>query len=235
MKKTKLNPYKYLSIVLATLTLILFSFSSDVTIPYCIITGALIIYLGTKIIAKPSNQKNVYVYIGYFCIYIVLSMLTLGPILYLVIPHFADKYVLTMITVVNNDKVNNKRSFIWNSPIEGTKLSVEENYLYNASSTAIYLISAPYVYENSRIPYLGNGLQLKEIIEPNEMIKNRYEIYYYLQIPPDVIEVKVGKFGRNFPSKKNQSTNIFSSHTYFFIVTQEQYRQLSGYDASVFY
>lgn len=232
MTNPRYNPYKYASIVLAILTIILFSLSPDVTIPYCILTGALIVYLGIKIITKLYDYKSFYGFIGYFSVYIVIAALTLGPIFYLVVPHFANKYISTTITIVGENEVNDSHTFLWNGPIKGTMLSADEKYIYNDSDEPIFLISAPYVHAYSKYPYFGSGLQLIEKIEPKEIIKNNYKIYSYLKLPPDSIKVTVGRHGRNLPYREISGSS--SSSTFYFIVNKEQYNQLWGYEDSFF-
>ena len=214
MSKNCYNPYKYTTIVLAIIVAILFFFSPDCTIPYYILSGSVIIYVGWKISVFTYEGSRKLTLVAYIFAYLIVVALTLGPIFYLVIPHYADEYLFANVTSVEQDGPKYQHTFIWNSPVDGTTLSRGQDYLYNNTEESIYLVSVSYVPVKSHYPILDGGIQLKEVIGTKEIIKNNYNVFSYLEMPPDTITEKMRRF------------ELASSKTYFFIVTEDQYFKL---------
>ena len=216
MSKNNYNPYKYTTIVLAIIVAVLFYFSSDCAIPYYILSGSIILFIGWKIGVFVNEGRSKLSFMAYVLGYMIVSALTLGPIFYLVIPHYADEYLFANIMSVEQNGTKFNHTFIWNSPVEGITLSRGQDYLYNNTEDSIYLVSVSYVPVKSLYPVLDGGIQLKEVIEPKEIIKNNYNVFSYLEMPPDTITEKMRRF------------ELASSKTYFFIVTETQYFKLMG-------
>ena len=214
MSKSFYNPYKYTVIVLAIVVAVLFFFSPDCTIPYYILSGSFIIYLGWKIGVFTYEGRRKLTLVAYVLAYLIVAVLTLGPIFYLGIPHYANEYLFANVVSVEQDGTKYHHTFIWNSPVEGTSLSRSQEYLYNSTDEPIYLVSVSYVPVKSHYPILGGGVQLKEVIESKEIIKNNYNVFSYLEIPPDTITEKMRRF------------ELATSKTYFFVVSEDQYFNL---------
>lgn len=220
MSKNCNNPYKYTAIALAIIVAVLFFFSPDCTIPYYILSGSIIAYLGWKIGVFTYEGRRKLTLVAYIFAYMMVAALTLGPIFYLVIPHYANEYLFANVMSVEQDGTKYQHAFIWNSPVEGTSLSRGQDYLYNNCENPIYLLSVSYVPVKSHYPTFGSGIQLKEVIEPKEIIKNNYNIFSYLEIPPDTITEKMKRF------------EFVSSKTYFFIVSEDQCQELMSPSSS---
>ena len=77
--------------------------------------------------------------------YTIVAALTLGPIFYLGIPHYANEYLFANVVSVEQDGTKYQHTFIWNSPVEGTSLSRGQEYLYNSTDEPIYLVSVSYI------------------------------------------------------------------------------------------
>lgn len=214
MSKKHYNPYKYTTIALAIIVAVFFYFSSDCAIPYYILSGSIILFIGWKVGVFVNEGRSKLSFVAYILGYMIVSALTLGPIFYLVIPHYADEYLFANIMTIERNGTKYNHTFIWNSPVEGITLSRGQDYLYNDTEESIYLISISYVPVKSSFPIFGGGVQLKEVIEPKEIIKNNYNVFSYLETPPDTITEKMRRF------------EIASSKTYFFIVTEDQYFKL---------
>lgn len=205
------NPYKYTTIAFAIIVAVLFFFSPDCIIPYYILSGSVILFLGWKIGVITYEGKRKLTFVAYVLAYLIMTALTLGPIFYLVIPHYADKYLFANVVSIGQDGAKYQHPFIWNSPVEGTSLSRGQEYLYNDTDDPIYLVSVSYVPIKAHYPVLGSDIQLKEVVESKEIIKNNYNIYSYFEIPPDTITENMRRF------------ELASSKTYFFIVSEDQY------------
>ena len=214
MSKSFYNPYKYTVIVLAIVVAVLFFFSPDCTIPYYILSGSFIIYLGWKIGVFTYEGRRKLTLVAYVLAYLIVALLTLCPIFYLVIPHYADEYLFANVMSVEPNGTKYQHTFIWNSPVEGTSLSRGQEYLYNNTEGPIYLVSVSYVPVKSHYPILGGGVQQKEVIESKEMIKNNYNVFSYLEMPPDTITENMRRF------------ELATSKTYFFVVSEDQYFRL---------
>ena len=214
MSKSSYNPYKYTAIVLAIVVAVLFFFSPDCIIPYYILSGSFIIYLGWKIGVFTYGGRRKLTLVACVLAYTIVAALTLGPIFYLGIPHYANEYLFANVVNVALDGTKYQHTLIWNSPVEDTSLSRGQEYLYNNTEEPIYLVSVSYVPVKSHYPVFGGGVQLKEAIEPKEIIKNSYNVFSYLEIPPDTITEKMRRF------------ELTSSKTYFFIVSEDQYFKL---------
>ena len=76
--------------------------------------------------------------------YTIVAALTLGPIFYLGIPHYANEYLFANVVNVEQDGTKYQHTLIWNSPVEGTSLSRGQEYLYNNTEEPIYLVSVSY-------------------------------------------------------------------------------------------
>lgn len=214
MSMHSFNPYKYTTILLAIIVAVLFFFSPDCSIPYYILSGSVIIYLGWKISVFTYDGGRKLTFVAYVFAYLILSALTLGPIFYFVIPHYAEEYLFANVMSVEQDGTKYQHTLIWNSPVEGTSLSRGQDYLYNNTEDPIYLVSVSYVPVKSHYPVFGGGVQLKEVIEPKEIIKNNYNVFSYLEIPPDTITENMRRF------------ELATSKTYFFVVSEDQYCKL---------
>ena len=218
MNKQSFNPYKYTSLVVAVIAIALIwikGFSIVYEGIYYILTASLIVYCGWKLMSIVKDDCNSKFGLAvFFVIYTIVAALTLGPIFYLGIPYYANEYLFANVVSVEQDGTKYQHTFIWNSPVEGTSLSRGQEYLYNSTDEPIYLVSVSYIPVKSHYPILGGGVQLKEVIEPKEIIKNNYNVFSYLEIPPDTITEKMRRF------------ELTSSKTYFFIVSEDQYFKL---------
>ena len=108
MKKGLHNPYKYSAFILAALIIammIIRGYDINYSWIYSLLAISIILYCGWKVtvLVDESNGKRSFAL--FFIIYTFIVSITLGPILYLAIPHFADKYLFANITEIkDNDK-----------------------------------------------------------------------------------------------------------------------------------
>lgn len=230
MKKSKRTPNKHIAIALSSIAFVLFLFSPDCTWAYWLGCGFLILYIGW-VIGKQMDEfdSKRASWVLVFPMSTFITSVILVPILYFLIPNIANKYIITEIAVVEKHKAKKNHTFIWNSPIRGIDLSADEKYILNKSDEPIFIISAEYAYRHAILPFTENGLQLLDVIQPEELIQNTHDIYSYLEIPPDSITVKMRRYSHSSYTINRSSNGLSSPKTYFFVVSKDQYLELRGF------
>lgn len=213
MKKFLHNPYKYSAFILAALIvamMIIRGYDINYSWIYSILAISIILYCGWKVtvLVDESNGKRSFTL--YFIVYTFIVSVTLGPILFLAIPHFADKYLFANITEIRNKDERHLRTFIWHSPVDGVELSGGDNYIFNNSADTVYLVSATYKSTKTLFPYVDGGVHVQRTLYPHDFIKNDLKIYSYFEELPDTITARMRRFDT-------------SSRTYYFILSKDQY------------
>lgn len=213
MKKSRPNPYKYTAILVSAVIvalMIIRGYDINYSLVYSILAISIILYCGWKVtvLVDESNSKRSFAL--YFIVYTFIVSVTLGPILFLAIPHFADKYLFANITEIKNNDERHLRTFIWHSPVDGVKLSGGNDYIFNNSADTVYLVSATYKSTRNPFPYGDGGVHIQRTLYPHDFIKNDLKIYSYFEELPDTITARMRRFDT-------------SSRTYYFIISKVQY------------
>lgn len=213
MNKFSHNPYKYSAFILVVMIvalMIIRGYDINYSLIYSILAISIILFCGWKVtlLVDESNGKRSFSL--YFIVYTFIVSVILGPILFLAIPHFADKYLFANITEINNNDERHLRTFIWHSPVDGVKLSGGDDYIFNNSADTVYLVSATYKSTKNLFSYGDGGVYIQRTLYPHDFIKNDLKIYSYFEELPDTITARMRKFDT-------------SSRTYYFILSKDQY------------
>ena len=108
MKKSISNPYKYATIVLVVLIVILMiirGYDINYSLVYSISAISIMLYLGWKLTVVVNESRSKRGFVLSLILYTLMVSGTLGPILFLVIPHYVDKYLFAnIIEIRNHDK-----------------------------------------------------------------------------------------------------------------------------------
>lgn len=215
MKKSISNPYKYATIVLVVLIVILMiirGYDINYSLVYSISAISIMLYLGWKLTVVVNESRSKRGFVLSLILYTLMVSGTLGPILFLVIPHYVDKYLFANIIEIRNHDKRHMRTFIWNSPVDGVKLSSGVDYIFNNSADTVYLVSATYKSTKTLFPYGDGGVHIQRTLYPHDFIKNDFKIYLYFEELPDTITARMRRFDT-------------SSRTYYFILSKDQYNK----------